>query len=415
MAQGSTTASGVVAAQAQDAEIDTYDARRIFVVGSGHLAHDLYSAFMGVLIPAVQDKLGLSLAIVSLMIPAQQLPGIAQPYIGYLADKTTRKWFVVFAPSVTAITISMIGLAPNVAVVLLLLIASGLSSAAFHAPAVALVGEMGGKRMGRAMSIFMALGDSARTIGPLLLTAAIALFTLEGSAVVMVFGIAASVVLYFTIDTSESDRQRKAAEKQDVRALFIARRRPLGALVAVSVINGLAISPYTYFLVKFLEESGRSEWYGGIALALLSAAGIAGGLLAGTLSDRLGRRTVLAVTAVAAAPLFYLYLWLENGSWIVLLVLMAAGFAAISARPVTLAVAQEIMPEARGSTAGTMLAIGFIAQSIAAPGFGALGDAIGLKEAFWFVSGIILLCLPFVAFLPRRASDVLDIPPTVAQ
>jgi len=391
--------------QTSDADVDVFDGRRISIIAGGHLAHDLYSSFMGVLIPAVQDKLGLSLAIVALMIPAQQLPGIFQPYIGYLADKTTRKWFVVFAPSVSAITISMIGLAPNVGVVLLLLIASGLSSACFHAPAVALVGELGGKRMGRAMSIFMALGDSARTIGPLLLTAAIALFTLEGSAVVMVFGIAASVVLYFAVDTSESDRQRKEAVKQDVRSLFIARRKPLGALLAVSVINGLAIAPYSYFLVKFLEESGRSHWYSGIALSLLSAAGIAGGLMAGTLSDLFGRRMVLAVTAIASAPLFYLYLWLENGSWLVLLVLMAAGFAAISARPVTLAVAQEIMPEARGATAGAMLAIGFIAQSIAAPAFGALGDSIGLREAFWAVSATILLCLPFIAFLPRHNGD----------
>src|SRR6185312_16293900 len=135
---------------------------------------------------------------------------------------------------------------------------------------------------------------------------------------------------------SESDRQRKADAQQDVRSLFIARRKPLGALLAVSVINGLAIAPYTYFLVKFLEESGRTKWYGGIALSLLSAAGIAGGLLAGSMSDRFGRRMVLTVTTIAATPLFYLYLWLENGSWLVLLPLMAAGFAAISIRPVTL-------------------------------------------------------------------------------
>ncbi|HEX3721502.1 MAG TPA: MFS transporter, partial [Nitrolancea sp.] len=353
----------------------------------------------------VQDKLGLSLAIVSLMIPAQQLPGIFQPYIGFLADKTTRKWFVVFAPSVTAISISMIGLAPNVGVVLLLLIASGISSACFHAPAVALVGDLGGKRMGRAMSIFMAMGDSSRTIGPLLLTAAIALFTLQGSAVVVVFGLAASIVLYFTVDTSEGDRQRKEAVKQDIRPLFIARRKPLMALLGFSVFNGLAISPYTYFLVKLLEASGRSEWYGGLALSLISAAGIAGGLMAGSLSDRFGRRLVLAATAIAAAPLFYLYLWLENGTWLVLIFLMAAGFAAFSARPVTLAVAQEIMPEARGATAGAMLAIGMIAQSVAAPAFGALGDAIGLRDAFWMVSGLTLLCLPFIPFLPGRNEE----------
>ena len=151
---------------------------------------------------------------------------------------------MVLAPTVTAITISSVALAPNVAVVMLLLMMSaGLSSACFHAPAVALVGELGGKKTGRAMSIFMAFGESARTIGPLLLTAAIALFTLEGSAVVMVFGIAASVILYFTLDTRESDAQRKSAKKIEFRPLLRARRKPLGALLAVSVINGLATSP----------------------------------------------------------------------------------------------------------------------------------------------------------------------------
>jgi MFS transporter, FSR family, fosmidomycin resistance protein len=406
VAQGTATASELVETGAQDGGDDTYDSGRIFLISGGHLAHDLYSSFMGVLIPAVQDKLGLSLAMVSLMIPAQQLPGIVQPYFGYLADKTTRKWFVVIAPSVTAISISSIGLAPNVAVVLLLLIISAISSAAFHAPAVALVGELGGKRMGSAMSIFMALGDSARTFGPIMLTAAIALFTLRGSFVVVVFGLAASVILYFTLDTHESDEKRKAEVKRDVRSIVLARRIPLTALFAVSVINGLAISPYTYFLDKFLVSNGHSEWYGGIALSLLSAAGIAGGLLAGSVSDRLGRRLIFYISAIASGPLFFLYLWLENGSWQVLLLLMAAGFACFAVRPVTLTVAQEIMPEARAATAGMMLAVGVVGMSIAAPAFGALADVIGLHAAFWAASATSFLSLPFIGFLPGRNGGI---------
>ncbi len=386
---------------------DTFDAGRTFMVAGGHLAHDLYSSFLGILIPAVQDKLGLSLAVVSLMIPATQVPGVAQPFVGYLADRTTRKWFVVLAPTVTAITLSSVALAPNVAVVLLLMMAAGFSSACFHAPAVALMGELGGKKTGRAMSIFMAFGESARTIGPLLLTAAIALFTLEGSAVVMVFGIVASIILFFTLDTRESDAQRKTAKKVEFRPLLRARRKPLGALLAVSVINGLATSPFQYFLVKYLESNGRSDWYAGIALSLISGAGIAGGLLAGNLSDSIGRKTVLAITSLAATPLFYLYLIFENGSWPVLGLLMAAGFVAIGIRPVVLAVAQDLMPEARGATAGLMLAIGFIAQSIVAPLFGALGDSIGLNHAFWIISAMSLAALPFIPFLPSHDTEKL--------
>lgn len=386
-------------------ELDTpgaFDAKRTFLVAGGHLSHDLYSSFMGVLIPLVQEKLGLSLAVVSLMIPAQQLPGITQPFIGYLADRTTRKWFVVLAPTVSAVALSTVALAPNVVVVLALLFMAGLSSAAFHAPAVALVGELGGKKIGRAMSLFMAFGDSARTIGPLLFTAAVALFTFRGSAVIMVFGIAASVILYFTLDTRASDARRKEATRVDFRPLLRARRKPLAALLIVSVINGLAISPYQYFLVKLLVSNGHSAWYAGIALSLLSGAGVVGGLLAGSLSDQVGRRLILAISAIAGAPLFYLYLSLENGSWAVLAVLMAAGFVTISARPVVLAVGQELMPEARGAIGGLMLATGFIVQSIASPAFGSLGDWIGLANAFWIVSAVSVLAVPFIPFLPSR-------------
>ncbi|HET9014930.1 MAG TPA: MFS transporter [Thermomicrobiaceae bacterium] len=391
-----TAEPGTAAATAGDG----FQARKTFIVAAGHLSHDIYSSFLGVLIPAVQAKLGISLAVVSLMIPAQQLPSVVQPAIGYVADRTTRKWFVVAAPTVAAVSLSCVGLAPSVAVVLLLLMASGLASAAFHTAAIALVGEYGGKRMGRAMSIFMAFGDSARTIGPLLITAAIALFTLKGSAVVMVFGIAASVVLFFTLDTRESDARRRATDSVAFRPLLRARRKAITSLLGVYVINGLVTLPFQYFLVKLLITNGRSDWYGGIALSLLSGAGIAGGLIAGSLSDRIGRKTIMTIAAVASAPLFYLYLVLENGSWQVLLVLMAAGFVALSVRPVTLAMGQELVPEARSSMSGLMLALSYITTGVASIGFGTLGDAVGIREAFLIVAGVSLLALPFVVFLP---------------
>jgi len=53
--------------------------------------------------------------------------------------------------------------------------------------------------------------EIARALAPLLITAAIAWLTLEGSAVVVVFGLAASVILYFTVDTTASDAARHAA------------------------------------------------------------------------------------------------------------------------------------------------------------------------------------------------------------
>lgn len=79
---------------------------------------------------------------------------------------------------------------------------------------------------------------------------------------------------------------------------------------------------------------------------------------------------------------------------------MAAGFVALSVRPVTLALARELMPEARGAMSGLMLAIGFAVTGVASIGFGAIGDAVGIREAFLIVSGVWWLSLPFIALLP---------------
>ena len=380
---------------------EAYDERGVLVSAGAHFAHDLYPSFLGPLVPAIQDKLGVSLAIASLMVPAQQIPSVAQPFIGYLADRTSRRWFVVLSPALAAVAVSSVGLAPNIALVLLLLLVSGLASATFHAPTVALVGEYGGRRMGRAMSIFMSGGEFARTLGPLVITGAIALFTLEGSFVVVLPGLAASVGLFFTVDTRASDAARHVVPRIDIRPLLRARRRPLIGLFAFAILTGVGTTPFAFFLVDLMVNKGYGEWYGGFALSTLYASGIAGSLIGGSLSDKLGRRLMLALSTTAAPPLLWLYLWLENGSWIVLAVLVLAGAVALSPRSVILAVGAEMVPEARGPLAGLLLALGFVTSSLAALAFGSFADAIGIVDAYWFVPLLWFAALPAVALLPR--------------
>ena len=201
-------------------------------ISFAHFAHDLYGSFTAVLIPPVQEKLGVPLAIASLMVPAQQMPSVLQPFIGVIADRRGKKWFVVLAPAVAAMSISSIGLAPHFALVLLLLFAAGLASASFHTPAVALAGERGGSKTGLSMAFFLAGGELARTVGPLFITAAISWFTLEGSFVVMVFGLIASVILFFTLDTSESDTRQRDAERIPVMPLLRQKLRWIVALLS---------------------------------------------------------------------------------------------------------------------------------------------------------------------------------------
>lgn len=384
-----------------------WDARGVALMAWAHFAHDLYPSFLGVLVPAVQAKLGVSLALASAMVPAQQLPSIVQPFLGYIADRTSRRWFVVLTPGIAAIALSSIGLAPHFVVVLLLLLVSGLASAAFHAPAVALVGEFGGQRLGRAMAIFMAGGEIARTVAPLLLTAVIAHFTLDGMPLVMVVGLAASLTLYFRLRTEASDAiARRHAGSVRLRALLRERRRPFIGLLGSVVANTAAVTPPSFFLVEYLLQRGRSEWYGGLALSAFYASGVLGGLIGGSLSDWMGRRGALMLSSLGTAPLLALYLGIENGSWMMLPLLVLIGTFATPPRSVTLALANDIAPEARGPLSGFTLATSFVAQSVIALVFGAVADAIGIERAFWLTVGASLTGVPFALLVPAELGRV---------
>src|SRR5690606_36948196 len=124
--------------------------------------------------------------------------------------------------------------------------------------------------------------------------------------------------------------------------------------------------------------------------------------LGGTLSDRFGRRNVMFVTALLTAPLYYVYLVMEDGTWKALPFLAIAGVVSMATRPIQLALAQEVLPEARGPMAGVMLAFGFVSMSLIALGFGALSDGIGINNSFWLLPATALLALPLIAMLPRH-------------
>jgi FSR family fosmidomycin resistance protein-like MFS transporter len=116
--------------------------------------------------------------------------------------------------------------------------------------------------------------------------------------------------------------------------------------------------------------------------------GVIGGFIGGSVSDRICRKKTLVIVTLLTAPLFYLYLWLEDGSWWVLSILVIAGMVSMSVRPVNLAQTQELFPEARGPIAGLMLATGFVTMSLASIGFGTLADTIGIETAFWIIASM---------------------------
>ena len=367
------------------------------IVGA-HFAHDIYTAAVPALLPVLIEKLSLSLTLVGTLTAILQLPAVLYPFIGYLADRVSLRYFVILAPGITATLIGSLGFASGYLELAIILFATGISVACFHAPAPAMIGRLAGNQVGKGMSLFMAAGELARAVGPLLAVWAVSAWTLEGFYRVIFIGWAATLVLYFRL------RQVPARMEtpESIRSIFPFIRSLFLPLFLILLFRSFMRDSLSTFLPIFIKGEGASLWVAGAALSILELAGVAGALVSGTVSDFLGRKKILLISTISAVIFMLLFLQVEG--WLVIPILLVLGFTALSTGPVMLAMVQDQLPNNRAVGNGIYLMIAFLVRPVALVIIGYLGDQFGLNQVYWWSAIVSLLAVPFILLLPEKES-----------
>jgi FSR family fosmidomycin resistance protein-like MFS transporter len=375
-----------------------FETGRVVILSIGHFIHDTYPAFLAPLIPILKAKLALSNALAGSLATFLRSSSLFQPFIGYMADRTSARWLVVTAPATTAVFMSLVGVAPSYALMVPLLALTGLSHAAYHAPAPAMIAHVSGERVGKGMSLFMMGGELGRAAGPLVIVAAIGWFGLEHSYLVAVPGLFASVVMARILEPFARPAERGDAFA--LRAILAERRRPLGFLLAFISVRAILVGSVTVFTPAYLNARGMTLAQAAAGYALLELAGAGGALAGGTLSDRLGRRQTLIALQLFLVPFFYA-LAAGPDAWIVPLLALTGGLI-FGGTPVILALVQEMLPEARSTASGLYFSLNYLATGMAAILFGSVADALGIQRAFALLAAIPMLTVPLAMLLPAR-------------
>lgn len=372
---------------------------QVLTIVGGHFVHDMYPSFLAPLLPLLIDKLSLSLAQAGALQLFIQGPAILNPFIGYLADILSLRYFVILAPAVTATAMSLLGIVPNYLALAILLFVAGTSTAAFHAPAPAMVGRISGNRLGKGMSFFMAGGELGRAVGPLLAVWVVSLWSLDNFYRIMVLGWAASLILYWRLHNIPA----RSKQRQDLRTVWPVARRLFIPVLAFLLPREFILTGLAVYLPTFMDRQGASLWLAGAALSLWELAGVAGVLFSGTYSDRLGRRAILLIATISASVLMLLFLYVSG--WLFVPILLALGFTSLSTTPVLLAMAQEHMPNNRAMANGVLISLFFLIRPVVAYTIGLMGDHFGLHTAFLAAAFISLLAVPAIFFLPKIEGD----------
>ncbi len=371
----------------------TFHTSNVLLVSFSHFVHDVYTSFLSPLLPLIIEKLSLSLSQAGLLSTVMQVPALLNPFIGLFADnKNLARWLVILAPTLTAVPMCLLGMASSYGVLLILVFVSGISVALYHVPAPVLVADYSGHRKGKGMSLFMTGGELARTLGPIFAVGAVSFLGLDRLYYLLVFALLTSLILWFTLkkETYEGPVRKKGSLKNAYREI----RHVLNPLCGILAARAFMHASMGMFLTVYVEHRTNSLWYGGAALALYEALGVAGVLSAGTLSDLLGRRKVL-FWALSVAPVsLLLFVYLDG--FLKIPMLLLAGFSVLSTTPVMLALIQENAVENPGTANGLFMMVSFMLRSGAVVIVGVIGDFFGLESMFVLSAMAGFFAVPFI-------------------
>ena len=364
----------------------------------GHLTVDSYVGVIPVLYPILIGRFHLTLATVGLVSLAYGgMAAVSQPLFGVLADRFGTR-FTGLTLVWTALTFSLVGFVTTFPLLVLLAVASGLGSGAFHPMgALDVRALLPAWRRSAGMSIYVTAGTVGVAVGPLIGILVFHAFGIHGTGLLVIPGLVAGGYLLWRM---------RAVKPAAVAARAVAAVAPRAPVIALALVIGVMMSRswtvnvFQAFTPTWYQQLGYGpEFYGPLAttLVLASAVGTVG---CGTLADRYGRRVVILATLVLSAPAILLFTAFP-GPWAFASAVLI-GFLAASTAPLMLLMAQQLMAARAGLASGLVMGLGFVTGAIGIPINGAIADHIGLQRSLMTHVFLVIATIAIAWFLPSE-------------
>lgn len=364
-----------------------------------HLALEVYNSALSIMWPLLTVRFGLSFGAVGLLNMifrgTMTLPQLA---FAPLSDRWGSKWLGVVGLAWMAAGMSLVGVAPTVAGLAVLLALAPLGSAAFHPAGTGRVSRALPRRRGTAVAIFMLGGTLGSSLGPVLGAWLFARRSLGASPWLLPAGLAVAALMVAFLPADRPSAGQGSASLQP--------QAPVPPAVFLIVVASFCVSWVESALAAYapLLITGRGEPLSAASHVLFaySAAAAAGILAGGSLSDRIPRWQVIALALGCSGPL-HAGVILLGGPWRLLLPAALGFFSALS-HPAFVALAQELMPDRTSLAAALTMGFSWVLGSLGMALTGGIADRIGVQAALLANSALPGVGLVSIVALWRRTA-----------
>ncbi|RJP74238.1 MAG: MFS transporter [Candidatus Zixiibacteriota bacterium] len=377
--------------------------RRFLIHSLAHAVNDLYSGFLAPLLPLLAARHGLSLAGAGLLVTLQTLAAsLSQPLWGMLSDRWRSPWYIPGGILVAGVFLSLIGVAPSVFVLVMVILIGGLGVASFHPLGAALAAALAGRRKGLAIALFITAGSTGYAFGPVLISALVGAAGLQRTWMA-VFPALVMVTLWLTLGPKVRARDSMtpalvAAEvgKDPTPPILW---RAITLLSATSTVRAFVMLSFLNFLPFLLKEQGLGLGSRSLYLFTLQFGDALGNLIGGGLSDRLGRRRIMLWSPLLSIPL--LAVFLHTSGPLALLPLFLAGIVLFASAPAVVVSSQKLMPGREGLASALQVGFAWGLAGLFMSLVGKAGEIFTIRAVLGVILGFPLLMTLFAWGLKR--------------
>ncbi|TMH78197.1 MAG: MFS transporter, partial [Betaproteobacteria bacterium] len=287
----------------------------------------------------------------------------------------------------------------------------GFGNSLWHPTAIPTLARRFPDRKGLVLSLHGMGGNVGDAIAPIVVGALLAVLSWREVVVLNVVpGVVIALLIFVFLGTMQlGGKKREASSEagaQSLREYFrglpgLFRNRGLALLSTSSAFRSMTQNALLTFLPVYLAyEMGYSPFWVGACMFALQTAGFAAAPIAGHLSDRMGRKSVM-MTSMAMTAVVLVFMALAGKSLAFVFFVAVLGFFLYAIRPVLQAWLLETTPRSMGGTSiGVLFGAQALGSSIGPLLGGLVADSFGLTATFTFLAGTIVAANVFILFMP---------------
>ena len=330
---------------------------------------DIYMPVLPAILPLLILNNGYSYFTAGLLITAYNVTSsFTQPVIGWLSDTKGLTINIGISLLISAVFVSLMGIAHNYYLIMLFAILAALGHACFHPAALSMVSRLcSSESRGRLTSYFVVGGNFGYAIGPVLAGGLVWWLGLPGLLLLVLPAIVMAFALKYILPEGITRACTPSAVPVPIDTSHtITSKKPFIILMIASILRAWAIFAAITFLPMYLVSQGYDLIMASMIVTLMLLAGVAGQVVGGYFSDRYGRKEFMIFGLVLSIPPFCLFML--TGGILSISGLILFGFFLWSTFAVAVAMSHELLPGNVGLASGIMLGL--------AIGFGGLGVAV---------------------------------------